>query len=84
MIKASSYVLEPRGVDERLDLHCIKAQHQVHLPLIDTIPNPMWASTSGHVGSASRRVLNLNYGPMALDNLFGAPHHCIKRAIIFY
>ncbi len=32
MTKASSCVLEPRGVDEKLDLHYIKAQCQVHLP----------------------------------------------------
>jgi hypothetical protein len=32
MTKASAHVLEPRGVDERLDLQCEEAQNHVHLP----------------------------------------------------
>jgi len=45
---ASTWVLEPQGVDERLNPQCGEAQHQMRVPrsfvLTNTIPNPIAVS----------------------------------------
>jgi hypothetical protein len=63
-------VLEPRGANERLDPQSGEAQHQMWFPqsfvLIDTIPNPIGASTLGEMSKKTTSSIPRSKAPTSL------------------
>jgi hypothetical protein len=80
MIKASTRVPKPRGVDERLDTQCGETQHQVQLPqsfvLTNIIPNSIGVSTLGRVSRKAPSSIPRSKAPISS---MGWPKQCVRH-----
>jgi hypothetical protein len=80
IIKANMWVLKPQGADERLDPRRGEVQRQVRLPqsfmLINTIPNPIEASTLAGMSKKMFSYIPRSKAPTSL--MGGGLKQCVR------